>query len=152
MQHNPNSIYYMKEFGKLKRFLSINSNTHPNGFFLLSKIQLIDKLSEDARIHKARPLRSQRNQSSLENVPVPKPLDKSQHRLYRGIIASLKYLAARTRPYLGVAGSMPFSCFNEPTSVHLFNANRMWRYLKGRKDKDSLLKPGASKPTTAYAH
>lgn len=62
--------------------------------------------------------------------------------MYRSIVGSLQYIAARTRQELAVAKTMSSWYTSGPKVSHIVVAKRVPRYLNGTKTKRLLLRPG----------
>ncbi|UYV76012.1 hypothetical protein LAZ67_13002147, partial [Cordylochernes scorpioides] len=128
----------LKEKGENEPFIGIEIKKTEYGFDL-SQAHYIDKILKKFALEECNIVQTPGDRDqSFDECQDSKQVDRT---LYQEMIGSLVYLATGTRPdiYFNVSNLSRFC--NDAREVHLTGVKRIYRYLKGTRDKMLRYKP-----------
>ncbi|UYV75997.1 hypothetical protein LAZ67_13002062 [Cordylochernes scorpioides] len=127
-----------KEKGENEPFIGIEIKKTEYGFDL-SQAHYIDKILKKFALEECNIVQTPGDRDqSFDECQDSKPVDRT---LYQEMIGSLMYLATGTRPDISFNVSNLSRFCNDAREVHLTGVKRIYRYLKGTRDKMLRYKP-----------
>ncbi|UYV63539.1 hypothetical protein LAZ67_2004579 [Cordylochernes scorpioides] len=128
----------LKEKGENEPFIGIEIKKTEYGFDL-SQAHYIDKILKKFALEECNIVQTPGDRDqSFDECQDSKPVDRT---LYQEMIGSLMYLATGTRPDISFNVSNLSRFCNDAREVHLTGVKRIYRYLKGTRDKMLRYKP-----------
>ncbi|UYV84413.1 hypothetical protein LAZ67_X002051 [Cordylochernes scorpioides] len=128
----------LKEKGENEPFIGIEIRKTEYGFDL-SQAHYIDKILKKFALEECNIVQTPGDRDqSFDECQDSKPVDRT---LYQEMIGSLMYLATGTRPDISFNVSNLSRFCNDAREVHLTGVKRIYRYLKGTRDKMLRYKP-----------
>jgi len=122
-----NSVFALRDLGKLSYFLGIEVAYH-DGSMTLSQSKYVSDLLHRTAMFDTKPAHTPgavgKNLSKFDGDPLP---DVTQ---YRSVVGALQYLTM-TRPDIAFVVNKVCQFMQQPTSAHWFSVKRILRYLKG---------------------
>ena len=137
--------------GDLQDFLGVNIDRKPDGTIHLTQPHLIDQILDDLRINKdevntkSTPAKS--SQILFSHLESP-PFDNSFH--YRSVIGKLNYLERGTRSDIAYITHQCARFTTNPRKEHGDALRWLGRYLKGTRDKGTILNPVKGEELAVY--
>jgi hypothetical protein len=137
--------------GDLADFLGVNIDRRGDGTIHLSQPHLIDQIIEDLRLNgenvkeKATPAASSK---LLTRHSKSRPFDNSLN--YRSVIGKLNYLEKATRSDISYAVHQCARFVSDPKVEHGEAVRWLGRYLKGTRDKGTIMKPMPDRELEVY--
>ncbi|UYV75826.1 hypothetical protein LAZ67_13001452 [Cordylochernes scorpioides] len=128
----------LKEKGENEPFIGIEIRKTEYGFDL-SQAHYIDKILKKFALQECNIVQTPGDRDqSFDECQDSKPVDRT---LYQEMIGSLMHLATGTRPDISFNVSNLSRFCNDAREVHLTGVKRIYRYLKGTRDKMLRYKP-----------
>jgi hypothetical protein len=137
--------------GDLADFLGVNIDRRDNGTIHLTQSHLIDQILSDLRMNndnvkpKSTPAASSK---LLSRHTRSKPFDNSFN--YRSVIGKLNYLEKATRSDISFAVHQCARFVSDPRVEHGDAVRWLGRYLKGTRNKGTIMRPVPNKELEVY--
>ncbi|UYV70259.1 hypothetical protein LAZ67_7002299, partial [Cordylochernes scorpioides] len=113
-------------------FIGIEIKREEDGFYL-SQTHYIDTILHRFGLEECNSVQTPGDQNqNLDEYLDSKPVDKT---VYQEMIGSLMYLSTGTRPDISFNVSNLSQYSNDPREIHLTGVKRIYRYLKGTRNK-----------------
>ena len=140
----------MKEYGfsltvdhTLTAFLGIKYKKLEDGAFELTQPALIDKVLEATNLMDCNPNKVPAQPGTALGKDADGP-PMSESWSYPSVIGMLLYLSTNTRPDITMAVSQVARFTHDPKQSHAQAVKTLVRYLKGTKDKGSIIRPSGT--------
>jgi hypothetical protein len=137
--------------GDIQDFLGVHIERKEDGTIHLTQPHLIDQILQDLRLDddkvkpKSTPAASSKLLSRHSNSD---PFDGSFH--YRSVVGKLNYLVAGSRSDIAYAVHQCARFSSDPKKEHGNAVRWIGRYLKGTRDKGTILRPDHSRNLEVY--
>lgn len=144
-----NSVFSLKELGKLDYFLGIEVKHQPSGSLILTQSKYIRDLLAKTNLLEAKPATSpmvsgcKLTKQGTDLLPDPT--------YYRSIVGALQY-ATITRPDISFSVNKVCQFMSKPLETHWIAVKRILRYLKGTISHGLHLRPIQTSSVNLFAY
>jgi len=129
-------------------FLGIQYSPSPDGSVECTQKGLITKIIDATGLTNANPNKVPASSDTLGTDPEGKPFDESWS--YPSIVGMLLYLTTNTRPDIAFAVSQVARFTHSPKQSHAIAVKMIVRYLKGTRDKGTIVRKASSLNLTVF--